>query len=202
MPNGWTSGSRQDSNVLFSEMSQELASHGSEIAFTQLRVSAERLIVPLCGLAVERYLNTSKLNQYHVYLERKLPQFKKGPVDLVLAPPSGDGRADWSKAYCFEFKMVWLRGLKDNVSGLKKDIEKLGAYDRGYVVGILFSFDGGPSWAPYAHKGDMGQLVEKVVSGVGKPVYEGEVLPIANHEAEGKLKLVSWAASAGGLDVG
>ena len=67
----------QDINALFDEMGKTLASHGSAIIFTQLRVSAERFVVPLCGLAVERTLRTLGPSQFHVRFEKMLPQFKK-----------------------------------------------------------------------------------------------------------------------------
>ena len=92
--------------ALFESMDKELASHGSEFAFVQLRMSAERFIVPICGLAADKILHTLKPNQYHVYFERKLQQFKQGPVDLVLVPTNG------SAPYCFEFKIVWMKGIR------------------------------------------------------------------------------------------
>ena len=60
------------------------------------------------------------------------------------------------------------------MSGIKKDIDKLGGYNRSYIVAILFSFEGGPDWTPYSHKGNIEQLVKEVVSGIGTPVYEGQ----------------------------
>ena len=186
--------SKQDINALFSAMGEELAVHSSEVTFVQLRMSAERFIVPLCGVAAERYLNILKPGQYHVYFEKRLRRFKQGPIDLVLVPVDKDGKEDWNTPYCFEFKMVWSKGIKENVLGIKKDIEKLGEYYRGYVVAVLFSFDGGPCWAPYAHKGDMDWLVKEVVSEIGISVYQGQEYRITSHEVEGKLKLIAWAA--------
>ena len=186
--------SKQDINALFNAMGEELATHSSEVAFVQLRMSAERFIVPLCGLATERVLSLLKPDQFHVYFEKRLQRFKQGPIDLVLVPIASDGTEDWNTPYCFEFKMVWSKGAKDNVTGIKKDIEKLGGYDRGYVVAVLFSFNGGPAWAPYAHKGDMEWLVKEIVSEIGISVYEGQEYRITNHEVEGKLKLVAWAS--------
>ncbi len=189
---------KDDINALFNTMGEELAANGSEFTFIQLRMSAEHFVVPLCGLSTERAVSTSKPNQYHVYFEKRLSQFKQGPVDLVLVPTSKDGTEDWNTAYCFEFKMVWLNGIKGNVLGIKKDIEKLNGYDRGYVVAILFSFAGGPDWAPYKHTGDMEQLVKAVVSEIGTPMYKGQEYRIANHEMEGKLRLLAWATDTRG----
>ena len=180
-------------NALFDAMSEELAFHGSEFTFIQLRVSSEHFVVPLCGLSVERAISTLKPDKFHVYFEKKLRHFNQGPIDMILMPIASDGTEDCNIPYCFEYKMVWLKGVKENVAGIKKDIEKLSGYDRGYVVAVLFSFDGGPNWAPYAHKGDMERLVKEVVSEVGTPVYEGQEYRITSHEAEGKLKLVAWA---------
>ncbi len=187
---------KDDINALFNTMGEELASNGSEFTFIQLRMSAERFVVPLCGLSTERVVSTLKPNQYHVYFEKRLRHLKQGPVDLVLVPTSKDGTEDWDTPYCVEFKMVWLNGIKGNVLGIKKDIEKLSGYDRGYAVAVLFSFAGGPGWAPYAHKGDMEQLAKAVVSEIGTPIYEGQEYRIANHEVEGKVKLVAWATDA------
>ena len=184
--------------ILFDEMGKILALHGSTIAFVQLRVSAEHFVVPLCGLAVERTLRTLAPSQFHVRFEKKPPQFTKGPVDLVVIPLMEEGKEDLCNPYCFEFKMVWLEGLKGHISGLKHDIAKLFGYHTGYVVGVLFSFDGGPDWAPYTHEGNMGQLVKKVVAGVGPPAYQGEELAISNQEVTGNLKLLAWAASISG----
>ncbi len=186
--------SQQDIDALFDAMAEELASHGSEFTFIQLRMSAERLVVPLCGLSVEEAISTLKPNQYHVYLEKKLRHFRQGPVDLVLVPTADGGAEDWNTPYCFEFKVVWLRGIKGNIAGIKNDFEKLSRYGRGFIAAVLFSFDRAPDWAPYAHKGDMEQLAEEVVSGIGAPMYEGQEYPIASHETEGKIKLVAWAA--------
>ena len=136
--------SQQDIDALFDTMGEELVSHSSEFTFIQLRMSAERFVVPLCGFSIERALSTLKPNQYHVYFEKRLPLFKQGPVDLLLAPITKDSTEDWDNPYCFEFKMVWLKGIKDNIKGLKNDIDKLGGYERGFAVAVLFSFDGGP----------------------------------------------------------
>ncbi len=190
--------SQRDIDALFNTMGEELASHSSEFTFIQLRVSAERFVVPLCGLSTERALSTLKPNQYHVYFERKLPLFKQGPVDLLLVPIAKDATEDWNNPYCFEFKMVWLKNIKDSVLGIKKDIDKLGGYERGFAVAVLFSFDGGPYWAPYAHNGDMEPLVKEVMSKIGTPVYEGQEYQIASCEVEGKLKLVAWASGSRG----
>ena len=197
--------SQQNISALFDAMGEELASHGSEFTFIQLRMSAERFVVPLCGLSTERAVSTLKPNQYHVYFEKWLRRFRQGPIDMVLVSTTKDGTEDWNTPYCFEFKMVWLKGIKDNVLGIKKDIDKLSEYDRGYVVAVLFSFDGGPDWAPYTHKGDMERLVKEVVSEIGAPVYEGQEYRVASHEVEGKLKLVAWtpeAVTPGGEETG
>ncbi|MDH5696449.1 MAG: hypothetical protein OEZ00_07640 [Dehalococcoidia bacterium] len=186
--------SKQDINGLFDAMGEELTTHSSEITFVQIRLSAERFVVPLCGLAAERILNILKPNQYHVHFEKRLRHFKQGPIDLILIPITKDGKEDWNTPCCFEFKMVWSKGIKDNVLGIKNDIEKMGGYYRGYVVAVLFSFNGGPAWAPYAHKGDMEWLVKEVVAEIGKPVYQGKEYRIAGREVEGKLKLIAWAA--------
>jgi len=186
--------SKQDVNALFAAMGEEVVTHRSEVAFVQLRLSAERFVVPLCGLAVEKLLNVLKPNQYHVRFEKQLQHFKQGPIDLILVPIAKDGKEDRNNPYCFEFKMVWSKGIKDNIAGIKKDIEKLDGYYRGYAVAILFSFDGGPGWAPYAHKGDMEWLVKEVVTEIGTPVYQGQEYRIASHEVEGKLTLIAWAA--------
>ena len=174
--------------ALFESMDKELASHGSEFAFVQLRMSAERFIVPICGLASDKILHTLKPDQYHVYFEKKLQQFKQGPVDLVLVPING------STPYCFEFKIVWMKGIRGNITGIKNDFEKLNGYDRGFIVAVLFSFDTSSAWAPYTHKGDMDQLSKQVVAEIGKPVYEGQVYQIATREAKGEAKLIAWEA--------
>jgi hypothetical protein len=180
--------SQSDIYTLFDAMDQELASHGSEFAFVQLRMSAERFAVPICGLAAEKTLCTLKPDQYHVYFEKKLQQFKQGPVDLVLVPTSS------GTPYCFEFKMVWMKGINGNIAGIRKDFEKLSGYDRGFVAAVLFSFNTAPDWAPYAHKGDMEQLAKQVVAEIGKPVYEGKAHQIASHEVKGEVKLIAWVA--------
>ena len=176
-------------------MGKELVTYGSQFTFIQLRISAEHFVVPLCGLAVERVLRLSKPGQYHLYFEKRLPRFKQGPVDMVLTPIAGDGKDDLENAYCFEFKMVWLKSIKQNIYGVTKDIEKLGRYYRGYIVAILFSFDRKLNWAPYSHKGDMKHLVKETIAGVGIPLYEGNEYIISNHEVTGNLKLIAWAAS-------
>lgn len=190
--------SQQDINALLNTMGEELVSHSSEFAFIQLRMSAEHFIVPLCGFSVERALSTVKPNQYHVYFEKKLPLFRQGPVDLLLVPIAEDGVEDWNNPYCFEFKMVWLKGIRENISGIKKDIDKLGGYERGYAVAVLFSFDGGPLWVPYAHKGDMERLMKEVVAEIGIPVHEGQEYRIVSPEVEGKLKLLAWESGSRG----
>jgi hypothetical protein len=187
--------SQRDIKTLFDAMGEELAAYGPQFVFIQLRVSAEHFVVPLCGLSVESVVRLLQPDQYHVYFEKKLPRFKQGPIDLLLVPIAKDGTEDWNSPYCFEFKMVWLKGIKDNVSGIKKDIDKLGGYERGFAVAVLFSFDGGPYWAPYAHKGDMERLVKEVVSEIDTPVYEGQEYRIASREVEAKSKLVAWAAN-------
>jgi len=186
--------SQQDICALFDAMGEELISHGSEFIFVQLRLSAERFVVPLFGLSIERAVSTLKPDQYHIYFERKPLYFKQGPVDLVLVPTSNGGAEDWSIPYCFEFKMVWLKSIKENVAGIKQDVEKLSGYDRGFIVAVLFSFDRSPDWVPYAHEGDMEQLSKEVVLEIGTPIYKGQEYPIASHEAEGKVKLIAWAA--------
>ena len=186
--------SQRDINIILDAMGKELASYGSEFTFIQLRVSAEHFIVPLCGMSVERIITTLKPEKYHLYFEKKLRQFKQGPVDLVLVPIAKDGKEDWDKPYCFEFKMVWLKGIKGNVSGIKRDIEKLSGYNRSCIVAVLFSFDGGSEWAPYAHRGDIEHLGKELVSEIGTPMYEGHEHRIANHEVTGKFKLVAWAS--------
>ena len=178
--------SKQDIGMLFESMDKELVSHGSEFGFVQLRMSAERFIVPICGLAAENILFTLKPDQYHVYFEKKLERFKQGPIDLVLVPTAG------GTPYCFEFKMVWVKGINGNIAGIRKDFEKLNGYDRGFIVAVLFSFDIAPSWAPFAHKGDMNQLAKQVIGEVGEPFYEGEAHPIATHESKGETKLIAW----------
>jgi len=188
--------SKQDINNLFDAMGEELVAHGSEITFVQLRLSAERFIVPLCGLAVERLFSTLKPNQYRVYFEKQLRRFKQGPIDLILVPVSEGREEDWNNPYCFEFKMVWSKGIKGNIAGIKKDIEKLGGYDRGYAIAVLFSFSGGPAWIPYAHIGDMEWLVKEVVLDIGSTVYQSKEYRIADHEVEGKLKLLAWETGA------
>lgn len=185
--------SKRDINILFESMDKELSSRGFEFTFIQLRMSAERFVVPVCGLSIERALVSSK-SKYHIYFEKKLPQFKQGPVDLVLVPINIDGVEDWNAPYCFEFKMVWMNGIKSNLEGMKHDFGKLNGYFHGFIVALLFSFDRTPDWAPYAHKGDMKQLAERVIANIGTPVFEGQEHIIANHEAEGKIKLVAWIA--------
>jgi len=186
--------SQKDIKTLFGAMGEELATYGSQFAFIQLRVSAEHFVVPLCGLSVERIVRLLKPDQYHVYFERKLPGFKQGPVDLVLIPIANNGNDELDKAYCFEFKMAWFSGIQQNLSGINKDIEKLNGYNRGFIIAVLFSFDKKLSWAPYSHEGDMEQLVRKVISSVGLPIYEGHEYSISNHEVAGKLKLLAWSA--------
>ena len=87
--------SKQDINDLFDAMGEELTLHSSEVTFVQLRLSAERFVVPLCGLAVERLLSILKPNQYHVYFEKRLQYFKQGPVDLVLVPIDEEGKEEY-----------------------------------------------------------------------------------------------------------
>jgi len=182
----------KDIQTLFDRMSEDLAVWGSELAFVQLRMSAERFIVPLCGISVERTIRTLRPNQYHVYFEKKLPRFRQGPIDLILTLTSDGGEDDFDNAYCFEFKMVWLNGLQQNISGVRGDIDKLRDYPRGFVVAVLFSFDRRLNWAPYSHEGNIDSLMERITSAIGAPIYEGEAFPISNHEANGELKLVAW----------
>jgi hypothetical protein len=186
--------SQKEINALFDAMGKELANFGSEFAFVQLRVSAEHFVVPLFGLSVERVLCLIKPDQYHIYFEKKFPRFKQGPVDLVLAPVVQDRKDDLNNAYCFEFKMVWLNGIRQNLSGINQDIRKLSGYDRGYVIGVLFSFDKKVAWAPYSHEGNILNLVKEVISGVSTPMYEGQVYSFSNHEVAGQFKLIAWAA--------
>ncbi len=180
--------SQSDIYTLFDAMDHELASHGSEFAFVQLRMSAERFTVPICGLAAEKTLRALKPDQYHVYFEKKLQQFEQGPVDLVLMPTSS------GTPYCLEFKMVWTKGINGNIAGIRKDFEKLNGYDRGFVAAVLFSFSTSPDWAPYSHKGDMDRLAKQVIAEIGGPVYEGKSHQITSHEVEGEVKLIAWAA--------
>lgn len=187
--------SLDDIRALFDAMGEEVANHGSEFTFVQLRLSAERFVVPLCGLSAEQVLRRLKPEQYRVFLEKKLRRFRPGPVDLVLAPRTDGGNHDLETAYCFEFKMVWLKGIKQNLSGIRNDIEKLNGYERGFLVAVLFTFDRKLDWAPYSHEGSMEHLLEKVVTDIGKPVYEGRDYTISSHEVTGKLKLVAWPAS-------
>lgn len=184
--------SQKDIQTLFDAMGEELANHGSQFAFIQLRVSAEHFVVPLCGISAERVVRLLKPDQYHVYFEKRLPRFKQGPVDLVLVPITNNEQDDLDNAYCFEFKMVWAKSIQQNLSGVNKDIEKLSGYDRGFIIAVLFSFDRKLDWAPYSHEGDMERLFKETISGVGTPMYEGHKYSISNDEIAGKLKLVAW----------
>ncbi len=105
--------SQQDISALFDAMAEELASHGSEFTFVQLRMSAERFVVPLFGLSMERAISTLKPDQYRVYFERKPLHFKQGPVDLVLVPCASSG----FKAQPCNGHSSWLKAQNQASSG-------------------------------------------------------------------------------------
>jgi hypothetical protein len=81
--------------------------------------------------------------------------------------------------------MVWLKGIKENVAGTEKDIEKLSGYDRGYVVVVLCSFDLGSDWAPYAHKGDMERLVKEVAQRLAHYYMKGKSVELLIMKRQG-----------------
>jgi hypothetical protein len=186
--------SQQEIHGLFEQMDEELYSHSQEFVFTQLRMSAEHYVVPLCGFAIDRVLRILKPNQFHLYFEKKLLEFRQGPIDLVVIPVTVDGVEDQATSYCFEFKMVWLGGIQSNLEGIQKDFNKLNGYSRGFIVAVLFSFDNTPKWVPYTRKGDMKKLVEKVITEIGRPIFEGPEHKVTSIEAEGMVKLMAWSS--------
>ena len=43
---------------ILDSMGEELSAFGSKFAFVQLRVCAEHFVVPLCGIAAEKVINS------------------------------------------------------------------------------------------------------------------------------------------------
>lgn len=178
--------------VIFNEMGKEIASHGAEFSFLQLRVSAEHFVVPLCGFAAERVLRILKPDSFHITFEKKVENISKGPIDLIILPIENNYTEDWHNPYVFEFKMVWDRGFGETTSGLKSDLEKLRGYNRGYVVGILFAFENEVDWAPYSHICDIENLAERVKGVLQKPIFEGNTYLISSSDVRGRIKLIVW----------
>jgi hypothetical protein len=187
--------SDKEIKTILDSMTEELAIYSSQFAFVQLRASSEHFVVPLCGIAAAKVICSLSSGDFHVLFEKKLPRFKQGPVDLVLMPIEKTGEEVLDKPYCFEFKMVWINGIKSNVKGIKRDIQKLDGYERGYAVAILFTFDKS-GWVPYSHQDDMKKLTQAVVSGVGLPFYEGHEHLFSSDEIMGYFKLMAWSSSS------
>lgn len=184
----------QDLELIFSEMGKEIASHGAIFSFLQLRVSAEHFVVPLCGFAADRTLKVLMQDSFHVTFEKKVKSISKGPIDLIILPLKEDLSEDWDNPYLFEFKMVWLRGFGENTSGLKNDLEKLKGYHRGYVIGIMFTFDDEVGRSPYKHKYDIDELAKRVKESVLHPIFDGNSYIVSNSEVSGRIKLIAWKA--------
>jgi len=177
--------------TLVEKMGDELKSYGEIISFLEIRLSAERFIVPILAFGAQNYLDANFKDRYHVYFEKKVIP-KRGPVDLVIVPVEGNNE-NWRKSYKFEFKMIWKGSLTENVSGVRDDLQKLKDDKRGYVVGILFTFDGGPNWTRYHHKENIDVLIENVRKRVkNKPEYCSKRYPMENVEVKGNIKLAVW----------
>jgi hypothetical protein len=174
---------------LFRAMSKKLELSADRLAFVQARVSAEAFVRDECALAAHEFLPADR---YHVLME-KMHKGKK--VDLLIVPVK-EGRENWDESYEFELKMAWPGGLKENVSGVKKDIDRLKSRRaNAWALVLYFALDSAEGWMPYKpQKLNFEQGNQKFIEdiGHGQPYFAGDVFRFSHAGISGKDRLLAW----------
>jgi hypothetical protein len=154
------------------------------------RVAPEGPVVACACRGLLRLL--APADAWHVRLEAGYPATDSAPAgraDLLVRAVDRAGEPDW----VFEWKPLWERGFGECVGGIKKDIAKVRARERGCAM--VFAY--GVRTAPGRHSASVARepldaTVGRAVEALGPALRSSRAVSVSANGIEADFRLLAW----------
>ena len=149
------------------------------------RVSSEPAFVACACRGLLRLLAPGSDWQVHLEADRR--------TDLLVRSPDGD------KTWAFEWKMLWDRGFKENLAGIRKDLTKIASRERACALAVAFAVHRAPAGCERCIVDvPLETTIRRAVGAdaLGPPIRRSNVTSIKTGDVEAEWALLAWAGSS------